>query len=99
MNLELKDISSKLQPTLSFAKRYVTLLFIVAMLLVFGFLVFRINQFSNLEPSEDAITEKLQSVQRPRLDQTVIDKIQQLQDQNIEAKALFDQARNNPFSE
>lgn len=99
MNLDLKDLSSKLQPTLSFMKRYVTLFFILSMLLILGFLVFRINQFSNLEPSDDAITEKLQSVQRPKLDQSVVDKIQQLQDQNIEAKALFDQARNNPFSE
>lgn len=99
MNIELNTFTTKLQPVLNSLKRYVTLLFIMMMLIIFGFIVYRINHFSNLEPSDDAVTEKLQSVQRPRLDQTVIDKIQQLQDQNIEAKSLFDQARNNPFSE
>lgn len=99
MNLDLKDLGNKLQPTLRFIKRYVSLFFVVTMLAVFGFLVFRINQFSSLEPSEDAIAEKLQSVQRPKLDQAIVDKIQQLQDQNIEVQSLFDQARSNPFSE
>lgn len=64
-----------------------------------GFLVFRINQLATAEPSEALIEEKLQTVARPKLDQTVINRIQQLQDQNVEVRSLFDQARNNPFNE
>lgn len=99
MNLELKDLKSKLQPLLENLKRYVTFIFVLTMLGVFGFFVFRINQLNANEPSDDAIAEKLQTVQRPKIDEAVIEKIQQLQDQNVEAKALFDQARQNPFSE
>jgi len=99
MNIDLKDIGSKVQPVLAFLKRYITFLFFVGMLLVAVFLVYRINQFSNLQPSEDAVTEKLQTVQRPRLDQDVLQKIEQLESQNVEVQSLFDQARNNPFSE
>lgn len=90
---------NKLQPIFSFLKRYVAFIFVVAMLLVLSFFVFRINQYSRAEPSQDAIDEKLQSVKRPRLDKNVVDKIQQLQDQNVQVQSLFDQARNNPFSE
>lgn len=99
MNIGLKDLVNKLQPLLQVTKRYVTLVFILAMLGIFSFMVFRINQFSSQDPSDDAIAEKLQTVQRPRLDQAVIDRIQQLQDQNIEVQTLFNEARNNPFNE
>lgn len=99
MNLELKELPTKLKPMLDFLKRYVKFIFFITMILLAGFLVFRINHFSNQKPSEDAVAERLQGAQRPRIDQTVIDKIQLLQDQNIEVKSLFDQARNNPFAE
>lgn len=69
------------------------------MLIIFGFLVLRINQYSNQEPSEDAINEKLEKVNRPKINDELIDKISQLQDQNVEVKSLFEAARNNPFSE
>ncbi len=99
MKLDLKDITSKIQPGLDFVKRYTTFMFFIAMLFIAMFLVYRINQFNRLEPSDDAVTEKLQTVQRPKLDPEVLKTIQQLQDQNVEVKSLFDQARNNPFSE
>lgn len=99
MNFELKDIPTKLKPALDFFRRYVKFIFFISMILIAVFLVFRINQFSNQVPSEDAVAERLQSVQRPRIDESVIEKIQQLQDQNIEVQSLFDQARNNPFAE
>ena len=70
----------------------------VVMVLV-GFLVFQINRLATAEPTDTMIEEKLQTVARPKLDQAVIERIQQLQDQNVEVRSLFDQARNNPFNE
>jgi hypothetical protein len=99
MNIDLKDLSSKVQPVVAFLKRYTKFIYFIAMLLAATFLVFRINQLSNVQPSDDAITEKLQTVQRPRLDADALQKIQQLQDQNVQVQSLFEQARNNPFSE
>jgi len=61
--------------------------------------VFRINQYSHTEPADSAVQEKLQTTKRPKVDQAVLDKIQQLQDQNVQVQSLFDQARNNPFNE
>lgn len=90
---------SRLQPVIIFVKKYITFMFGIVMLLILCFFVFRINQFSRTEPSNDAIDEKLQSVKRLKLDKNVVEKIQQLQDQNVQVQSLFDQARNNPFSE
>lgn len=99
MKLEVKDIPAKLKPALDFLKRYLSFIVVIAALGVFGFFILRINQFSRAEPDESAVEEKLETVQRPKIDPEVIEKIEQLQDQNIQVQALFDQARNNPFSE
>ncbi len=99
MKFDTKNISSKLQSYLSMLKKYVVFVFAITILLIFSFFVVRINQISRSEPTEQQIEEKLQTVQRPRIDQAVLDKIEELQGQNIEVKSLFDQARNNPFSE
>ncbi|HSX23488.1 MAG TPA: hypothetical protein VLE74_00075 [Candidatus Saccharimonadales bacterium] len=99
MKFDLKTLPAKLRPTLLLLKRYIVFMFMIIMLGILGFLVFRVNQYSRAEPSEDAVTEKLQTVQRPKIDQSVLDKIQQLQGQNIQVQTLFDRARSNPFSE
>ncbi len=98
-NLNLKVLLDKLLPMLEFLKRYAAMIFFVGVLTILGFLVYRINYFTNIEPDDSAVQAKLQTVQRPQVDKAAIDKIQQLRDQNVQVKALFDQARDNPFSE
>ncbi len=99
MNIDIKSISAKLISILKVMQRYATFIFIVSFLMVYTFLVLRINLLNQREPSDDAVSEKLQSVQRPKIDKDVISKIQDLQDKNVEVQALFKQARDNPFSE
>jgi hypothetical protein len=66
---------------------------------LYGFLLLRINTLTRQEPSDDAVTEKLQTVKRPRLDKSLADKLENLEGQDTEVKALFEQARQNPFAE
>lgn len=99
MSLEVKDIPAKITPYALKLKKYTKLIFFVCLALVFGFLIASINSYSRLEPSEEAIAEKLTKVQRPKIDESALNKIQQLEDQNIEVQTLFKQARDNPFSE
>lgn len=98
-DLNLKTIINKLTSFVRVLHRYAVVIFIVVVVGIFGFLVFRINTLAHSEPTDDAVNEKLQTVKRPKLDQNAVDKIEQLQGQNVEVKSLFDQARNNPFSE
>lgn len=95
----IQSLTNKLKPILAFLKRYAIFIYILLLLGSFGFLVFRINQYSRVEPTDDAVQEKLQTAKRPKVDQAVLDKIQQLKDQNVQVQSLFDQARNNPFNE
>ncbi len=99
LKLNPKIMLAKLLSLLKVFRRYSTFIFIVSFLVIYSFLVFRINILNRREPTDSAITAKLQSVQRPRIDQSVLNKIQALQDQNVQVQALFKQARDNPFSE
>ncbi len=99
MNLDLSNLSTKLLPWLQKARRYFGFIFMIALLGIYGFLIFRINTLNNQEPADDDVTAKLKTVQRPKIDQSVIDKIQQLQDNSVDVKSLFNKARDNPFQE
>ena len=92
-------LKQQIKPVIRFLSTYKKFLFVLVVLSIILFLVFRIKQLSMAEPTQAAIDDKLQTVARPKFDQAVLDRIQQLQDQNVEVKSLFDQARNNPFSE
>ncbi len=99
MKLEVRSFPSKLKPLVGVMQHYIVFAYFIALLLIFGFFVFRINQYAQQEPADDAVQEKLQTVKRPRLDKDVVIKIEQLESQNIEVQSLFDKARSNPFNE
>lgn len=99
MKLDTKALITKISPLLDQAKRYTTLIFIIVLCGVYGFLAYRINSLTQAEPAPEAITEKLKTVSRPRIDQNAVDKMTKLEQENVEVKSLFQAARNNPFSE
>lgn len=94
------NLLNKLSETLrASASKYGKFVAILIVLTLFGFIFYRIGYFNNLEPSEDEITEKLLTVQRPRIDKDIVEKLENLEDQNIQVQTLFNQARENPFDE
>ena len=99
MNVDLKTIVAKLTPALAFCKKYGSFMFLVAVLAIYSFLVFDISRLTNAEPSDDAVQEKLKTVQVPKIDESTLKKIKDLQDQNVQVESLFNEARNNPFAE
>jgi hypothetical protein len=99
MNLEVKDIPAKILPLLSKLRRYMVIIFVVVIVSLFGFLILRINSLTQREPSDELMMERLNTVQRPQIDERTVNRIQQLEDRNVEIRSLFEQARDNPFSE
>jgi len=96
---DLKQLLLKFLPILRKLQRYVVLVVFLGVVAACSFLLLRIGTLVNSEPSEDAVDEKLQTVKRPRIDEDAAKKIQQLEDENVEIQALFQQARDNPFQE
>ncbi len=97
MKLDLKSLTSQVSGLLRRVQRYGVIIFVVVIIGVFGFMIIRIGKLAVAEPSDDAVTEKLTEVKRPKIDQNAVAKIQQLQDNSVEVQTLFRQARDNPF--
>ena len=97
MSLDVKDIPKKAVSTLRRLKKYAVFACVMLVLSSYGFLVFRINNYVSHEPDDEVVSERLDNLRRPKIDQSTIDKIQQLQETNVQVKSLFDQARDNPF--
>lgn len=99
MKLDTKNLQKLLLKYASLLKKYAVFIFILVGLGVFGFLVLRIRTLASKEPSETAITEKTDQSRPINIDQSAVKKVEQLQDTNVEVKALFEQSRDNPFQE
>ena len=99
MKLNITSILSKISSFFKVLRRFAALIFILAAVFTYSFMVWRIRLLANREPSEDAVTTAVAQVKRPKIDQKAVNKIQQLQDTNVQVKALFKQARDNPFQD
>lgn len=99
MKLSLKDLPAALSETLQRVKRYAVPVFLLIVVAVYGFLVFRINGMQNAQPGSVSSGQKVTPVATPRIDPKLVKQLQQLQDNSVNVKTLFDQARSNPFQD
>ncbi len=79
------------------ASAYRVLIFFLLVALLYGFIVWRINAFSNTPASTSE--ETAQTTSQPHIDPATVAKIQSLQDNSVSVQSLFDAARQNPFQE
>lgn len=99
MKLDLKSLTKIIEPVKKFLAVYGKWVMAFMVVCVFGFIFYRISYFNSVQPSEDSINEKLNNLQRPRIDKDIINKLQNLEHDNIQVQSLFNQARDNPFTE
>lgn len=93
----LKELLDKLVAKLQGLQRYSLVLFIVLIALVYGFVLFRIKTLNDTQPSADAIAAQVKAAQVPHIDEAAIKQLQSLQDNSVNVKTLFNEARSNPF--
>ena len=95
--ISIKDRIRQLLQKLSGLQRYSLLAFIVFVAIIYGFLLLRITNLSSVEPTDTAISEQVKATKVLRIDEKVVEQLQALQDNSESVKALFNEARNNPF--
>jgi hypothetical protein len=95
--MKINNILAKLTPFKNFILRYDVIIFIILVGLVFGFMTLKIANYSDKEPTSDQVDERKNSLRVVKLDDTAVQKIQQLEDQNINIESLFNNGRANPF--
>jgi hypothetical protein len=99
MKIKTDKLQSIALPIMTFLKKHRVTLFIVFFLAAYTFLVYRIGNLVNGDPPQTAIDAQLTTVKRLKIDQESIDRILELNEQNVEVRSLFEQARENPFTE
>ena len=77
--------------------RYSLPIFIIFVALIYTFVVFRIHSLSSAQPSDAEVQKQVQAAQIPHIDKAVVQQLESLQDNSVNAQALFNQARSNPF--
>ena len=73
-------------------------LFVGLLVLLYSFIIIRFISLNAIMPTTKQINAA-SNITSPHIDQTTVNKIQQLQDNSVSVKALFNQARQNPFQE
>ena len=80
-------------------RRYAVPIYLLFLLAIYGFLAWKVIAFDQTEPDPSVVSSRIETSGVPRVDKDVVSKIQQLQDNSVDVRALFDQARRNPFQE
>lgn len=96
-NLNLNDLPALGQKTLVALNAYRVFIFFLAVATLYGYIVWRINTFSNAPASTSE--ETAQTAAQPHIDAATVQKIQSLKDNSVNVQSLFDSARDNPFQE
>ncbi len=96
-NIDLGTLSTQFSGLLKKLRGYSGLTFFLAVAVLYGFILWRINVYSSV-PANQA-EENAHLATQPHVDQTTVQKMLDLQDNSVNVQALFDQARQNPFQE
>lgn len=99
MKESIAPLLDKIRPLGIFAKRNAPFIFIIVLLSVYIYLVRNIGTLITDEPTQAQVDTKLKPISKLKIDQDAVNRMNQLEAQNIEVKSLFEQARQNPFSE
>jgi len=103
MSTDLKDLDIKALPE-QLAQlghklnRYRVILFAVFVAGVYGFISYKIFVLSNPSTDTNNVSTQVTSL-TPHIDVRVVDQLESLQDNSVNVKALFKNARQNPFAE
>lgn len=95
----MKDYKKQLKSLARKVQNYIPTIVFVIFAGMCGFIIWTSSQQALREPAEGAVLDQISSSSRPNLDDNAAETLQNLEDQNIEVKALFEESRNNPFAE
>lgn len=100
MNTDVKDISRITMNIIQKLNKYTPVIFTVFVLSLYSFLILHVSSLTQVEVDQTKVLEQLQTTTRGnQVDQRAVDRILLLQDQNVQVESLFEEARDNPFSE
>ncbi|MDL2341716.1 MAG: hypothetical protein QFB87_01390 [Patescibacteria group bacterium] len=98
-NILPPKVSNSVNETVSVLVRYKLIIFVLLVAGVYGYIVLTISSLANAQPTADQISAESRPIKSTKIDKQVILQLQQLQDNSVSVKTLFNEARDNPFQE
>lgn len=100
MKLDKQALTTQLTALLDKLQKYAVFSFVMVFLCIYVFLVYHIGQLINSEAPPQAVTEtSTKPISRLQFDKNAVKQMQELESQNVEVQTLFNDARQNPFTE
>lgn len=99
MNIDKDTLTTKINQLFKLLQQHALFLGIAGFCIVYGYIIMQISALTATEPNQAKVTEQLKTVPRPKVDPKVAETIQGLESENINVQAIFNEARENPFSE
>lgn len=97
ININLANLGPALGDLFKRLSLYSAFIFFLFVAALYGFIVWRINVYYNAPASQSEISAKVAA--QPHIDPSVVQKMQDLQNNSVNVQSLFNQARENPFQE
>lgn len=82
-----------------FVSRYAVILFLLLLVAVYGFVLYRVGSLSSGQLNDADVTSQVKATAVPHIDPMALQQIQNLQDNSVSVQTLFNEARSNPFQE
>lgn len=99
MKLDTANLLEQLTKLLHILRQRAAIICIIVFGVIYGYIMMNVSDLSQQAPSESSIEEKLTDVARPKVDEEVAQTMLGLEERNVTIKAIFEDARRNPFTE
>jgi uncharacterized protein involved in cysteine biosynthesis len=96
-NKSIAGLVQQVQPWINIAKKHLVILFIILLAIIYGYVLSKINNYNNVEPSAGAVAAQVKTLSTPRINPNLVSQLQSLNNNSVNVQALFSQSRQNPF--
>jgi hypothetical protein len=99
IDINLKNIGPAMLGVVQKLNRFAAIFFFLFVSCIYGFVVYRVNTLSNVQPDSSEVEAKSPTAKTPKIDPAVAKKLESMKDNSVNVRTLFEDARNNPFTE
>lgn len=99
MKLDTSTILEQLSVIARLLRQHAAIICLIVFAVIYGYIITAASGLSQQQPSDDAIKKELKQVAKPKVDESVAQTMLGLEDRNVSIRAIFEDARANPFTE
>lgn len=88
---------NKLKAQLTSLHKYLWVMLLLFFVVIYGYVLLGIHSDITQQPSQAQISSNLKTTSMPAINQKVVKQLENMSNNSVSVKALFNQGRQNPF--